>query len=77
MPTKFIAAELIAINAILTHVLRRLAAGDPQLGHTIASGFDDASSQLEKITLTPGYAFSKETVEALRIVEKVRAYILK
>jgi hypothetical protein len=52
-------------------VLKQLAAADPQLARAIAKGFDDAASQLEKMTLTPRYAFSKETVEALRIVEKL------
>jgi hypothetical protein len=56
-------------------VLKQLAAADPQLARAIAKGFDDAASQLEKMTLTPRYAFSKETVEALRIVEKLRASI--
>jgi hypothetical protein len=71
-----IAAELIAVNGILTHVLKHLAADNPGLARAIASGFDDAANQLEKMTLTPGYAFSKDTVEALRIVEKLRATIL-
>jgi hypothetical protein len=44
-------------------VLKQLAAADPQLARAIAKGFDDAASQLEKMTLTPRYAFSKETVE--------------
>jgi hypothetical protein len=75
MATNKIAAELIAINAVLTHVFKRMTA-DPKFAMIIGNGFDDVAGQLEKMTLTPGYAFSKETVETLRIVEKLRANIL-
>jgi hypothetical protein len=65
-----LSAETIAIQAILVHVLRRLAKSDPDLWKAIAAGFDDAASEVENIALQHNAeAKSERTLEALRIVE--------
>lgn len=42
----------------------------------IAAGFDDAANLLEQMTLTAGYGFAEETLEALRVVEQLRTAVL-
>lgn len=66
-----LSAETIAIQAVLVHVLRRLAKSSPDLLKAIAAGFDDATSEVENIALQHGAgdAKSERTLEALRIVE--------
>jgi hypothetical protein len=65
-----LSAETIAIQAVLVHVLRRLAKSSPDLWKAIAVGFDDATSEVENIALQHGAeAKSERTLEALRIVE--------
>jgi len=65
-----LSAETTAIQAVLVHVLRRLAKSDPDLWKAIAAGFDDATSEVENIALQHGAeAKSERTLEALRIVE--------
>jgi hypothetical protein len=40
-------AENLPIQAVLVHVLKRLAKSDPDLWKAIAAGFDDAVSEIE------------------------------
>jgi hypothetical protein len=65
-----LSAETLAIQAVLVHVLRRLAKSDPDLWKAIAAGFDDAASEVENIAIQHGAeAKSERALEALRIVE--------
>jgi hypothetical protein len=66
-------AENLAIQAVLVHVLKRLAKSDPDLWKAIAAGFDDAVSEIENIAIQHGAeAKSERPLEALRIVEVIR-----
>ena len=67
-----IAAEIMAMNAILVNVLRRIAKSDPQLSDAISAGFDDAANLAEQLTIAPGKTSTKETAETLRIIEILR-----
>ena len=68
-----LSAENIASQAVLVHVLRRLAKSDQDLWKAIAAGFDDAVSEIENIAMQHGAeAKSERTLEALRIVEVIR-----
>jgi hypothetical protein len=68
-----LSAETIAIQAVLVHVLRRLAKSGPDLWKAIAAGFDDATSEVENIAFQHGAeAKSDRTLEALRIVGVIR-----
>lgn len=63
----------LAIQAVLVHVLRRLAKSDPDLWKAIAAGFDDAASEVENSAIQHGAeAKSERTLEALRIIEIYR-----
>jgi polysaccharide deacetylase 2 family uncharacterized protein YibQ len=75
--TNLIAAELMAVQGILMCVLRRIAVVDQNLANAIEGGFDDAMNLAEKMTVALGEgAPSKEAVEALRTIERLRAGIL-
>jgi hypothetical protein len=75
--TNLIAAELMAVQGILMCVLRRIAAVDQNLASAVEGGFDDAANLAEKmkVALGPGVP-SKEAVESLRTIERLRAGIL-
>jgi|RhiMethySRZTD1v2_1073278.scaffolds.fasta_scaffold1514445_3 hypothetical protein len=67
-----VAAEIMAMNAILVNVLRRIAISDPKLSDAISAGFDDAANLAEQLTIAPRKTPTKETAETLRIIEIVR-----
>lgn len=68
-----LSAGALALQAVLVHVLRRLAKSDPNLWKAIAAGFDDAASEVETIAIQYGAeARSGRTLEALRIIEICR-----
>jgi hypothetical protein len=65
-----LSAEALAIQAVLVHVLRRLAKSDPDLWKAIAAGFEDAASEIGNLAIQHGAeVMSERTLEALRIVE--------
>ena len=69
--------ETLALQVILTNVLRRLRAADPALAAAIAAGLNEAADQIEDIAIRFGKAASPEhTVKAIRIVEELRTAIL-
>jgi hypothetical protein len=69
-----LAAETLALTAIIGFVFRRLGDGDPNLAVAIASGFDDAANFVEHVAIKAGKAASPDhTVKALRVVEEIRA----
>ena len=68
-----LSAETLALQAMLVHVLRRLAKSDPNLWKAIAAGFDDAASEVENIAIQHGAETkSVRTLDALRILEICR-----
>jgi hypothetical protein len=68
-----LSAETLAIQAVLVHVLRRLAKSDPNLWKAISAGFDDAASEVENMAIQHGAEAKSEcTLEALRMVEICR-----
>jgi hypothetical protein len=68
-----LSAESLAIQAVIVHVLRRLAKSDPNLWKAVAAGFDDAVREVENIAIQHGAeAKSDRTLGALRIIEIYR-----
>jgi hypothetical protein len=65
-------AETIALQAIISNVLRRLANTDPVLANAIRVALNDAASEIETIALHEGVS-PDHVVEALRIVEELRS----
>ena len=72
-----LAAETLALQAILTNVLSRLATADEKTAAAIRKGFDDAASQVENMAIELGKAASPDhTVKAIGVVEQLRAATL-
>ena len=72
MASTIVAAEIMAMNAILVHVLRRIAKSDLKLSDAISAGFDDAANLAGQLTIAPRKISTKETAETLRIIEILR-----
>ena len=68
--TNIIAAELMAVQVILVLVLKRLTTVDRAMDTAIRSGFEDAADLAEQMAIKASH--SKEAIEALRIIEKLR-----
>lgn len=72
-----LAAETLALQAILVGVFGRLAKSDPAIRHAIGLGFDDAANYVEQITIKLGQqASSAHTSKSLQIVEGLRSTTL-
>jgi len=70
-------ADTLALQALLVHVLKRVAVHDAKLAHAIKLGFDDASSVTEDSAIKFGKAASPEhIVKAIRIIEELRTATL-
>lgn len=72
-----LAAETLALQAIIIGVFQRIAKLSPDLRTVIGSGFDDAANYVEHITIKLGASASPaHTSKALKIVEGLRATTL-
>jgi hypothetical protein len=69
-----LAAETLAIQVLLAHVLDRVASADLRIAAAIRAGFDDAANDIEDTVIKLGKAASPDhAVKALAIVEYLRA----
>jgi hypothetical protein len=72
-----LAAETLALQAIVIGVFGRLAQANPDFYHAIGLGFDDASNYVEQITIKLGkQASPAHTSKSLQIVEGLRSTTL-
>jgi hypothetical protein len=72
-----LAAETLALQAIVIGVFGRLAQANPALNHAIGLGFDDAANYVEQITIKLGkQASPAHTSKSLQIVEGLRSTTL-
>ncbi|MEH2534415.1 hypothetical protein V1277_006289 [Bradyrhizobium sp. AZCC 1588] len=72
-----LSAETLAMQAVLAHVLDRVARVDPRLAHAIKTGFDNAANEVEHMAIKFGKAADPgHTVKAIAIVEGLRAATL-
>ena len=72
-----LAAETLALQAIVIGVFGRLASANPALREAIGLGFDDAANFVEQITIKLGKKASPaHTSKALQTVEGLRSTTL-
>ncbi len=72
-----LAAETLALQTVLTHILDRISQADARLASAIREGFSDAASDVEDLAIKFGKAASPHhTVKALGTVETLRAATL-
>jgi hypothetical protein len=71
-------AEVVALQAVLIAVFRRLAADRPELAPTFCRAFDEAESILTGVAIKMGLEAPREsTVGALRIIEEMRSAVIR
>ncbi|HZG09053.1 MAG TPA: hypothetical protein VEZ70_08755 [Allosphingosinicella sp.] len=71
-------AEVIAIQAVLISVFRRMAADRPELAPLFCRAFDEAEMILSGVAEKLGLEAPRETtVGALAIIEEMRAAVIR
>jgi hypothetical protein len=66
-------AELLAIQAIVIALTRRLAREDPALGRVVCAAFEDAESLMTGVAVRLGAAAAPaSTLGALRVIAEMR-----
>ncbi|HEX8670090.1 MAG TPA: hypothetical protein VF727_17145 [Allosphingosinicella sp.] len=71
-------AEVVALQAVLIAVFRRLAADRPELSSLFCRAFDEAESILTGVAAKVGLEDAHEsTVGALRIIEEIRTAVIR
>lgn len=72
-----LAGETLAIQVILTNVLRQMLTINPRAHGAIVAGLNNAANQIEDMAIRFGKTASPEhTVKAIRIVEELRTAVL-
>lgn len=70
-------AEVAALQAVLISLLRRAAAGQPEVLQMLCAAFDDADSVLTGLAVQlGGEASGPTTLDALRVVDEIRSGVL-
>ncbi len=71
-------AELVAIQAVLMAVFRRMAADHSELTPTFCAAFDEAEAILTGVAIKMGLAAPAEsTVGALKVIEEIRRGVIR
>jgi hypothetical protein len=71
-------AEVIAIQAVLISVFRRMAADRPELAPVFCSAFDEAETILAGVAVKMGLeAPAESTLGALRVIEELRRAVIR
>jgi hypothetical protein len=71
-------AEVAALQAVLISVLRKLTARRPDLTERFSEAFDEAETILAGLAVNFGQEqASITTLDALRVVEEIRAGVLR
>jgi hypothetical protein len=71
-------SELIALQAILIGLLKRLVADQPAMVPTLCRAFEEAESTLTGVAVKMGLqAPIESTVGALKVVEEIRSAVIR
>jgi hypothetical protein len=72
-----LAAETMALQAVLTNVLHQMARCSPEIGEAVRLGLDNAANEIESLAITAGKTSRPDhLVKALGIVEELRTMSL-
>ena len=70
-------AEVVALQAVLIAVFRRMAADRPELAPSFCRAFEEAEAILTGVSIKMGLGAPREsTVGALRIIEEMRSAVI-
>lgn len=76
--TQILQAELVALQAVIISVFRRLAAKDAALADLFCAAFEEAEQKVTAVTIKIGdTAPLRSTVGALQIIEELRKAVLQ
>lgn len=71
-------AELVALQATVISVFRRLVEDRPDLAPSFCRAFDEAETILAGVAVKMGIEAAVETsIEALRVLEEIRAGVIR
>lgn len=71
-------AEMVALQAVLIAVFRRLAQDRPELAPLFCQAFEEAEAMATGVAIKIGLDAPREsTVGALRIIEELRAAVIR
>jgi hypothetical protein len=76
--TEILKAEVVALQAVLIAVFRRMVEDRPDLAPMFCRAFDEADATLTGVAIQIGMRAPRETtVGALRVVEEIRAGVIR
>lgn len=71
-------AELVALQAVLIAMMRRMARHAPELGPLVCGAFEDAEAIVTGVAMKMDMADpSLSAMNALRVIEEMRAGVIK
>ena len=71
-------AEVLALQAVLIAVFRRLASDRPELGPVFCTAFDEAEAMLTGVAVKMGLSAPLETtLGALGVIEEMRGAVIR
>ena len=75
---KVLKAEVLALQAVLISVFRRLATDRPELGPLFCRAFDEAEAMVTGVAVKIGMAAPLDsTVGALAVIEELRSAVIR
>jgi hypothetical protein len=76
--TAALKAEVVALQAVLISVFRRMVADRPELAASFCQAFDDAETILSGVAIKMGVESPAETtIGALQIVDEIRKAVIR
>ncbi len=76
--TAILKAEVVALQAVMMAVFRRLAADRPELGSLFCQSFDEAETILSGVAVQMGFrADGQAALGALKVVEEIRKAVIR
>ena len=71
-------AEVVALQAVLMSVFRKMVTDRPELASIFCDAFDDAETILSGVATKLGHEAPLEsTIEALKVIEELRAAVIR
>jgi hypothetical protein len=78
MDSAAVKAEVVALQAVLIAVFRRMAEDRPELAPSFCRAFDEAEAILTGVTMKMGPDAPRDsTVGALKIIDELRAAVIR
>lgn len=76
--TQILQAEVVAIQAVLISVFKRLSAKDSELASLFCDAFEEAEQKVTAVAMKVGAAVPlKSTVGALQVIEELRKAVVQ